>query len=57
MRITRERRQVITVEFGLWEAEAVARLLALIPCDPKTVVAQLRDRLEYHVAEAKKGSD
>lgn len=61
MRIHRERKQTVTVEFGLPEARNVAKQLAELvdgnfPRWGGTLVDQLRQRLEYHVTEAEKGN-
>lgn len=56
MHIARERRQVITIELGLMEAEAIVRLLHQTHIDEQLILAQLRDRLEYNVQKAKEGS-
>ena len=61
MQIHRERKQTITAEFGLVEARNVAKQLAELvdgnfPRWGGTLVDQLRQHLEHHVAEAEKGN-
>ena len=64
MRITRERKQIITVELGIAEARSIASQIEDIyprwvgphELRANTILEQLRERLEYHVAEAEKGN-
>jgi len=56
MHIFREKRQAIVVELGVMEAKAIARLLSQTYLDENLILAQLRNRLEYHVKEATEGN-
>lgn len=54
MQVTRERKQTVTVEFGLAEADALAKeIKTVFPRWASGILEQLRQRLEHHVAAAK----
>ena len=62
MRVCRERTQVITIELGLPEAEWLIDQIRDVACQVPGalfhggILEQVQRRLEYHVAEAKKGN-
>jgi len=63
MRVARERRQAITIELGLHEAEwLIDQIRDAAHAMTGTafhggILEQVLRRLEYHVTEAKKGTD